>query len=57
MTGFKPGNDLDLPGLGEFDFDTVDGSRFVRFSFAGTGSDIEEALDRLDRYLSARGRG
>ena len=30
------------------DFDTVDGGRYLRFSFAGTAADIEEALDRLD---------
>ncbi|WP_183093703.1 pyridoxal phosphate-dependent aminotransferase [Nocardioides stalactiti] len=33
------------------DFDTVDGGRFVRFSFAGTAATIEEALDRLDGNL------
>jgi len=33
------------------DFDTVDGSRFLRFSFAGTAADIETALDRLDGAL------
>jgi aspartate/methionine/tyrosine aminotransferase len=32
------------PGI---DFDTVDGSRFVRMSFAGPGADIEAALNRL----------
>ncbi len=31
------------------DFDTLDGHRFVRFSFAGRRSEIEEALDRLAR--------
>ena len=30
------------------DFDTVEGGRFVRFSFAGPGADIEAALDRLE---------
>lgn len=29
------------------DFDTADGERFVRFSFAGSERDITEALDRL----------
>jgi len=29
------------------DFDTVDGGRYLRFSFAGTAADIETALDRL----------
>ncbi|WP_246142486.1 pyridoxal phosphate-dependent aminotransferase [Nocardioides rubriscoriae] len=29
------------------DFDTADGGRFVRFSFAGPGADIEAALERL----------
>ena len=32
------------PGI---DFDTVDGHRSVRFSFAGPGHEIEEALARL----------
>jgi len=36
------------PGV---DFDTVDGHRFVRLSFAGPGSDIERALDRLSTAL------
>ena len=33
------------------DFDTVDGDRYLRFSFAGTAADIEAALDRLDGVL------
>ncbi|GCD89873.1 pyridoxal phosphate-dependent aminotransferase [Nocardioides sp. LS1] len=36
------------PGI---DFDTEQGGRFVRFSFAGPGSDIELALDRLSSVL------
>jgi aspartate/methionine/tyrosine aminotransferase len=32
------------PGV---DFDTVDGGRFVRFSFAGRREDVDEALHRL----------
>lgn len=36
------------PGI---DFDTVDGGRFVRLSFAGPGSEIEEALERLSTAL------
>jgi aspartate/methionine/tyrosine aminotransferase len=36
------------PGV---DFDTVDGRRFVRLSFAGPTSDIERALDRLSTAL------
>ncbi len=34
------------------DFDTVDGRRYLRFSFAGTAADIEVALDRLDGALA-----
>ena len=34
------------PGV---DFDTVEGHRSVRFSFAGPGEDIERALERLER--------
>lgn len=37
------------PGI---DFDTVSGTHTVRFSFAGASADIEEALDRLERYLA-----
>ncbi len=37
------------PGI---DFDTRNGHRTVRFSFAGGTADIEEALVRLGRYLS-----
>lgn len=33
------------------DFDTVDGGRFLRFSFAGATDDIVAALDRLDGAL------
>jgi aspartate/methionine/tyrosine aminotransferase len=36
------------PGI---DFDTVDGARHVRMSFAGSTSDIEEALRRLGEWL------
>ncbi|GAA4121922.1 pyridoxal phosphate-dependent aminotransferase [Nocardioides fonticola] len=36
------------PGV---DFDTVDGGRFLRMSFAGQGSDITAALDRLSTAL------
>lgn len=34
------------------DFDTVDGGRFVRFSFAGSGSEITEALERMAPVLT-----
>ncbi|TVT21861.1 pyridoxal phosphate-dependent aminotransferase [Amycolatopsis rhizosphaerae] len=40
------------PGI---DFDPVDGGKFVRFSFAGDGGEIEEAIGRLGRWLE-RGR-
>ena len=36
------------PGV---DFDTVDGPRSIRFSFAGPGADIELALERLSTVL------
>jgi aspartate/methionine/tyrosine aminotransferase len=36
------------PGI---DFDTRQGHRFVRLSFAGTSAEIEEGLDRLDGWL------
>ena len=39
-----------VPGV---DFDTVDGGRFVRFSFAGTGAVIEEALERMAPVVAA----
>ena len=36
------------PGV---DFDTVDGGRFVRLSFAGQAAEIEEALERLSTVV------
>jgi aspartate/methionine/tyrosine aminotransferase len=33
------------------DFDTQQGSRFMRFSYAGSYEDMEQALDRIDRWL------
>jgi len=36
------------PGI---DFDRVDGRRFVRFSYAGTRQAMEQALDRLGRFV------
>jgi aspartate/methionine/tyrosine aminotransferase len=35
------------PGL---DFDTVNGQRFVRLSFAGTEADMHEAVKRLGAW-------
>ena len=40
------------PGL---DFDTVDGHRFVRLSFAGDIAEIEQAVTVLGKYLAAGG--
>ncbi|MGA8257824.1 MAG: pyridoxal phosphate-dependent aminotransferase [Nocardioides sp.] len=34
------------------DFDTVDGGRFIRLSFAGPGHEIEEALARMEPALT-----
>ena len=39
------------PGV---DFDTVDGHRFVRFSFAGSLAEVETGLERLGAWLAAR---
>ncbi|MFZ5849669.1 MAG: pyridoxal phosphate-dependent aminotransferase [Actinomycetota bacterium] len=36
------------PGI---DFDTVDGGKFLRFSFAGAPAEISEALERMDSWL------
>jgi aspartate/methionine/tyrosine aminotransferase len=36
------------PGI---DFDTVDGNRFVRFSFAGQEEEIRDGLRRLSRWV------
>ncbi|WP_116654075.1 pyridoxal phosphate-dependent aminotransferase [Pelagibacterium sediminicola] len=33
------------------DFDRVNGSRYMRFSYAGTRENIEEALERMERFL------
>jgi aspartate/methionine/tyrosine aminotransferase len=37
------------PGV---DFDTVKGDSFVRLSFAGPAADFDEALRRLEPWLS-----
>lgn len=34
------------------DFDTVDGDRFIRFSFAADVRQVEEAMDRLQEWLT-----
>jgi aspartate/methionine/tyrosine aminotransferase len=39
------------PGL---DFDTVDGHRFARLSFAGETAEIEQAVEVLGKYLASR---
>jgi len=41
------------PGI---DFDPVDGHRFMRFSFAASTAEIEEALKRLVPWFVGRGR-
>lgn len=40
------------PGV---DFDTVDGHRMVRLSFAGSTEEVAEALDRMERSALLRG--
>lgn len=45
---------LDVAGVAAtpgIDFDRTDGNRFVRFSYAGTKASVEEALERMRRYL------
>lgn len=37
------------PGI---DFDPVDGHRFVRFSYAGSTADVEEAMRRLETWVA-----
>ena len=33
------------------DFDTAEGHRYLRFSFAGTATEIEDALSRLGKVV------
>ena len=40
------------PGL---DFDPVRGRGTIRFSYARATADIEEGLERLRRFMAARG--
>ncbi|MBE7731518.1 pyridoxal phosphate-dependent aminotransferase [Devosia faecipullorum] len=40
------------PGL---DFDRKDGAGFVRFSYAGTRASVEEALERMQKFVRAGG--
>ena len=42
------------PGL---DFDTAEGHRFVRLSFAGTEKDMRNCVERLGRWLRGPNRG
>ena len=42
------------PGI---DFDPVEGHRFVRFSFAVSTPEIEEAIRRISAWLGERNRG
>lgn len=45
---------LDVAGVATtpgIDFDRTNGSRFVRLSYAGTKATIEDALDRMARWL------
>ena len=42
------------PGI---DFDPVDGHRFMRFSFAVSTPEVEEALRRLEPWFAARLQG
>lgn len=42
------------PGI---DFDPVEGNRFVRFSFAVSTPEIEEAIRRIGPWLASRNRG
>ena len=40
------------PGI---DFDTVNGHRTMRFSYAGAPADIATAIDRLEAWLGRQG--
>ena len=40
------------PGI---DFDPVDGSRFIRFSFAVSTAEVEDALSRLGPWIGRQG--
>ena len=35
------------------DFDRVDGSKYMRFSYAGTRASVEEAIQRMEKFFSA----
>ena len=37
------------------DFDPLQGHRYMRFSYAGSHADMEEALSRIERWLNPRG--
>ncbi len=49
---------LDVSGVAAtpgVDFDRVDGNGFIRFSYAGKRQSIEEALERMRRFVAAGG--
>lgn len=45
-------NDINVAATPGHDFDPIDGHHTVRLSYAGATADMEEALDRLAKWLS-----
>ncbi|MCY4087867.1 MAG: pyridoxal phosphate-dependent aminotransferase [Actinomycetia bacterium] len=48
-------SELQIAATPGIDFDPVRGREYVRFSFAGSTADMEEAMRRLERWHEARG--
>lgn len=48
-------NEVGVAATPGADFDRVDGSKFMRFSYAGTRESVEEALHRMERFFGADG--
>jgi len=47
-------NDIGVVTAPGVDFDPVDGNRFIRFSFAVSTAEVEEALRRLEPWFSSK---
>jgi aspartate/methionine/tyrosine aminotransferase len=44
--------EIDVAATPGFDFDPVEGHRTMRFSYAGAAIEMEEAMNRIARWLA-----
>ncbi len=44
--------EIDVAATPGFDFDPLEGHRTMRFSYAGAATEMEEAMNRIARWLA-----